>query len=416
MLRFFLHIFNSLSSRRTWLHGISAAWALTALLLCGCDEKEAPDLPTDKTSGKDCAVLLYAVASNNLASSLFSDLSEIKTAASEIDLKANSFYVYFLTNKETPALYKLTRDHDGSADFTYTQIKDYDRSRFSTDPRRIAEVIGEFKSLSDKAATHGIIFWSHGTGWTPDFSTHEPSADSDSGVTSNQKRSFGWDQLSDDIDHCDIIELADAIPADLFDFIWFDCCYMSGIELAYQLRDKTRWLVAYPTEVWSDGMPYDLTLPMILRRKPDLTGAAEAFASYYLDKEMAVTIGVCDLDKIEKVAELAEKCVKGVRPPRYSFHNFGRSGIGPFFDFGDYTRQWGAGYDGEWSVADFDAALDCLVVYKAASAKDFSGKNIDPEKFSGLTVHYFDDLWDDPSNYYMQLDWFKRVYTTIPDF
>ena len=131
---------------------------------------------------------------------------------------------------------------------------------------------------------------------------------------------------------------------------------------------------------------------------------------------MAVTIGVCDLDKIEKVAELAEKCVKGVRPPRYSFHNFGRSGIGPFFDFGDYTRQWGAGYDGEWSVADFDAALDCLVVYKAASAKDFSGKNIDPEKFSGLTVHYFDDLWDDPSNYYMQLDWFKRVYTTIPDF
>lgn len=74
------------------------------------------------------------------------------------------------------------------------------------------------------------------------------------------------------------MRLADAIPDGVFDFIWFDACYMSGIETAYELRDKCDTFVAYPTEVYTPGMPYNLTIPYILKETPDLKSAASEFS------------------------------------------------------------------------------------------------------------------------------------------
>lgn len=40
------------------------------------------------------------------------------------------------------------------------------------------------------------------------------------------------------------------------EYILFDDCYMSSLEVAYDLRHVTRHLIACPTEIMVYGMPY----------------------------------------------------------------------------------------------------------------------------------------------------------------
>lgn len=48
-----------------------------------------------------------------------------------------------------------------------------------------------------------------------------------------------------------------------FEYILFDDCFMSSIEVAYDLRKITRHLIASPCEVMAYGYPYDLVMPYL---------------------------------------------------------------------------------------------------------------------------------------------------------
>ena len=385
-----------------------ASGLLVMASACTHSDEPAPAPDTRATS-----ILLYAVASNNLAYDYADDLEELLQGMKSTDPAQADIWVYSLTNRIAPALQRVVRNADGSA--SLETVKLYTRDTFSTDPARISEVIADYTSLS-AADQRGIIFWSHATGWQPDFSTHtvpseasRPATGSDHDMTVSY--SYGADQYLGVTDSCDILELDNAIPAATFDFIWFDCCYMSSIEVLYQLRDKAPYIVAYPTEVAAEGMPYDLTIPYLARRDFDLTGAARAMTDYYLDRNQVITIAVCRTAGLDALAVEAEKAIGGTRPAMIQLQRYSRAPNGPFFDFGQYSRTWGESRtDGDWDTAAFTEALDDVVVYKAASARGFDGRAIDPENFSGISCHYFEDYEMPADDYYKQLDWYKAVY------
>ncbi len=394
-------------------HAPAGCAALASGLLvmsASCSHSDEPE-PTpehDVTS-----ILLYAVASNNLAYDLADDINELLKGARNIDPAHADIWIYSLTNRIPPKLQRVVRNADGTP--ALETVKEYTRDTFSTDPSRISEVIADYIGLS-AAEKRGIIFWSHASGWQPDFSNHQvPSEDSHlasgpvGGFTVNY--SYGADQSAGVTDSCDIIELDDAIPSDTFDFIWFDCCYMSSIEVLYQLRDKAGHIVAYPTEVAGEGMPYDLTIPHLARYDYDLTAAAKAMTDYYFDRNQVITIAICDTSGLEELAAEAEKAVGGTRPPMIRLQRYSRPPNGPFFDFGQYSRVWGESRsEGDWDTQAFTQALDKVVIYKAASSYGFDGRPIDPENFSGISCHYFEDYDMPDDNYYKQLDWYKAVY------
>ena len=399
----------------------------TALLLLttGCgDKKDEPGYGDGKPYRQ--TVLVYAVASNNLYSNLIDDKREMLEAAKSMNLNGLSMLVYEVTpesDSSKEGYYpKLSEIYRVSADsVAFRTLKTYDRDLYSTDPERLKAVIDDVAGLRE-SASYGLVFWSHGTGWDPSHSGHPTRSDE----TADHPKlySFGADKDSSKnpsyTDRMDIDELSSALPDGMFNFIWFDCCYMSGIENIYQLRDKCSYFVGYPTEVMAPGMPYELTLPYILRPTADLKGAAQAFFNYYAQSQWSsyrvATIAVLDMEGVENVADYCAKAYdENVRVSVSGIQNYSRTGVSKFYDFGQYTRRMAENNPDAPDAEEFQKALDSMIIWKATTDVDFNYKPIDVEGYTGISCHgYASDDKEAVSaadrEYYRTLDWYKRVY------
>lgn len=394
---------------RTDIKNWGAVVAMASLTLSACGD-HSPDAPKIKEDAKT-TVLLYAVASNNLYGNLVDDKEEIIAAASNMDMSGLEMFVYQVTPYDEPSLLQLKSNAEGEYDFV--TVKEYSRDLYSTDPIRIAEVINDVKT-GYKSNLYGLVLWSHGTGLDP-FNSTRSSEDGSHPML----HSFGSDRNPDKdtsySDQINIDELADAIPDNMFNFIWFDACYMSGIETIYELRNKCRYFVGYPTEVFTPGMPYDRTLPYFLAETPDLVGGAEAFFNYYANYSSSsmrvATVCVVDMDKLEPVADYCRLAYSGAPVPVTSgLLKYTRGSIGPFYDFGQFTKAMASNNIDAPDVTDFENALGDLILYSAATEKDFNYNPIEPDKFSGISCHIYVDDGGGKAKFYETLDWYKRVY------
>lgn len=407
-------------------YALSIIAAVLIIGLSACTSADEPDPQPDDKSEAKTSILIYAVASNNLSAYLYEDIQEMREGAEKLDLDKSEIYIYYLSKTELPALYKLSDRSDRSKSDAnagdglpvFDKVKEYDRSQYSTDPKRIRAVIEDYLELSSAAPSNrGIIFWSHSTAWEPAFSDH---------TVHEKRRSFGQDQYGTQSDQCDITELADVIPEDCFDFIWFDCCYMGNIEVAYQLRNKAKYMVGYPTEVWGTGMPYQNTLQYIAGTDPDLIKASDVFADYYVKQSLPVTIGVYSLTDIEPMVQIAASRIDADIPPRFLLTNYGRRGY-QFYDFGEYYKSKGlpmdvkptgrVAYDEAMKAFDdavMRSALDKFVLHKRSNNMLFTSTGgtytaVNPDYFSGVTTHHFVDEETERTDYYKSLDWYQTI-------
>lgn len=440
------YAFFNLSTMISRLKIIPLILLLATLIFSSCNEDE-PNVKQTSTS-----ILLYAVASNNLSDNFYSDLIEMKRGLSNVDLSEIEYYVYYVSKGEEtgPSLLQAYRKPGGGIDFKV--IKDYDRETPSTDRRRISEVISDYSQLGD-AATRGLILWSHSTAWAPnpgyvppfkevenddvndvendDDASKSKSKNHSSGnaFSSGLKDSFiggfgsiepdeiqwwGQDTYNGTAHYCDLTDLAAAIPDNFFNFIWFDCCYMSSIEVIYELRNKADRFVAYPTEILAEGAPYDVVLPYIATPYPDLIKAADVMSDYFLIGRKTFTMAVIDPSCIEELAGMAQKAIPGTRLRNYKLQKYSRGGYF-FYDFAQYTDTWGASLGEEWDSEAFHDLMNRLIIYKNCSDCLFDGKYVDKDNFSGISCCYFsyypgEELEDDDEYYYLELEWYKRVF------
>lgn len=381
---------------------------VTMLVFSSCDKEKNETKPYQQSR----TVLIYAVASNNLSSYLERDMAEMIVAAPYVKGLGDNVRVLLYSvaskNASEATIAELSKNHDGSYDFK--TLKSYDRETFSTDPKRMSEVFADLRQMAP-ADKFGLIFWSHGTGWLPDFNSHQ---------LPGMQKSFGWDSYKNTTDKCDIIELADAIPNYMFDYIWFDACYMMSIELAYQLRLKCDYLGGYPTEDWNPGMNYDSTLPLLASPTPDLVGAAKAFFDYYNESNSAVTVSVISTKDLYLLAAVcAEIYAKCNRPKSaFGFQDYGRSPYQGFYDLGQFTRAYieNSAATLQQTYADgligyLNDAINQVLVYGGCTSKDFYGNAnaFDPDIYSGLSCHFPDTFSEQQEEYYRRLDWYQAT-------
>lgn len=373
-------------------------------ILPSCGKKGEP-----KPSAAKRTVLIYAVASNNLSPDLVSDKNEMILAAPDVKGLGSDVRVllYSVASQSATEATLAELKKDGAGTWSFEPVKSYDRDVFSTDPERMREVFTDLRSEAP-GDSYGLILWSHGTGWIPNFSDHK--------VPNGMQKSYGMDKYQNSIDYCDLDELATVIPDRMFDYIWFDLCYMMGVEVAYQLRNKCEYIAGYPTEDWSMGMNYETTLPMLAAVVPDLAAAGKAFYDYYNDQGMAVTVTVIKTDGLERLADAAAEIYSyGSLPTsQYGIMNYSRLKTA-LYDFGQFTKKHLDSSDAEAQrlTASFDSALSDITIYAGCSTKNFNGTEgaFKPAEYSGLSC-YFPGTSSDSAvdSYYMTLDWPRRVF------
>lgn len=112
---------------------------------------------------------------------------------------------------------------------------------------------------------YGLIVFSHSSGWLPSGTSLNPRS-----VATDGKSEF------------ELIDFARTIPDGQFRFILFESCQMAGIEVAYELKDKTDIILASSAEIVSPGFTpiYARMLERLYKESPDIEGFAGDYYEY----------------------------------------------------------------------------------------------------------------------------------------
>lgn len=353
------------------------------LLLSACGKN--PIEPEIKQKFR--TVLVYLAANNSLELDASNNMRQMEEAIGNID---GNLIVYVKLKNGNPALYELTKKDGSSGGFK--KIKDYPPYS-SSDPAVMKSVIRETQELYP-AESYGLILWSHATGWVP--------------ATQNgiKLRSFG-----DDSGHVmDITDLNNALPNN-FDFIMFDACSMASAEVLYEIKDKTKYFIASPGEVVSNGMPYDkITNDLFLPGPNSYKTIAEKYFNHYNAQSGAhrsATVSIIDADQL---TNLAAQTKTTLQLQAAKFTDFNRENIqrmdfdrigNPLiaFDFLDFISQNYVNYN------NIQIALEKAILYKAHTP---FFNNIEINKNSGLTCYIPHKENAGPAHdFYKTLKWYK---------
>lgn len=353
-----------------------------ALTSVGCSLDNPSDDPNTETVSN--TVIVYMIADNNLSSYAKSNINDMEAAFNE-ELGAKVL-IFYNQSGGTSQLLDVVKDE--TTTIASTVLKTYEDGLNPCLPATLSQVIEDCRTISP-TETYSMIFWSHATGWlpygmSPAYIEAQTTVDSPD-YTFGSSNTYSGEAL-------EIYELAAALPDDLvFEYIYFDACHMGSIEVAYELKDRTKYFMGSAAEILAAGFPYSAAMDDILTN--NVVGMAEKFYEYYFAQSgsyQSATISVTQTDKLEAVAaELKSLASCGANPTASQ-------------QYGRYLRTTSDYRNLMWDIEDmatrtygddadaFLAALDEAVIYKAATPYLFMGDGngtIVVAVFGGLSIY-----------------------------
>lgn len=383
---------------------ISALFLLFPAIVSCSDKNDEPDLPPSAvTVGR--TVLVYMLADNSLGSLTspydydMQDISEMLTAAGNGDISDGRLLVYHSSRNGRTVLKEICVDKNRHAFVDTLKIYD-DESVYSQHSTRMREVFADMKELAP-ANDYGLILWGHGSGWLQD------------GIAQVQpeNRAYGEEHGR----WMNITTLADVLEEENFSFLYMDCCYMSSVEVAYQLRNAVANIVAYPIEVLAYGMPYDKNIKYFFKSQPDLTAAAKETFDFYDQmsnpRYRFCSVSVINTAGLERLAAatkaIYERASVGV-PDGYAPQKYMTGTTCYYFDFGGYIN---AICNDSALKDEFDAALAETIVFESTTPRLWN--TIDLNEHSGLSTYIIRSDADYTLKNYNQLAWFEDVASAL---
>lgn len=374
-----------------------------------CDEGDEPAVKEPVPPVVHRTVLVYMVADNTLGTSYGSDqddLNEMIKGAKAGALNGGRMLVYHNRPKTSsgnpPQMLEITADG-------MKVLKTYpdDPTVYSVDPERITEVMADMKSLAP-ADDYGLVLWSHANGWL-----------GGTGENDSHYRAFGDDRGY----HITVQTLAKTLENERFSFIYFDCCLMGCIEVIYELRDIAPIMVACPTELSIDGMPYDRNMPLMFSHDTDMenamVSAAENTYKYYEADENGYgdgcQIAVYDTRQLDGLADATRdiyRTVSVIDPGTTLVQCFNTPySIKYIFDMDNLMEYFVRVSHPELLEAWREAWRE-VVVYGIATRTGIGGVYFD--RFCGLGTFAIDQKSDITWRGYNTLQWWKDVVSYAP--
>lgn len=224
------------------------------------------------------------IADNDLDFYATANINEMETFMAQ-NPEAGSVYVYIdrAKNRKTahPILYQITADT--SAKINSKIIKVYPENN-SANEKVLAEALSQVQTICaiNNEFLRGLVLWSHGSAWLPE-------SVSLASQRATAVKSFGLDQtMANNENHnaeMDIRKLAIILNNYHFDFILFDACFMASIEVFYELRNTTDYIIASPTEVLATGFPYKDILTDMLSATVNYQKIAQKYVAFFQQKK-----------------------------------------------------------------------------------------------------------------------------------
>ncbi len=220
---------------------------LTGLFITGCsnDENEEPKQPARRT------VMVYMAGENNLSYYLQNDIDEMIEGVKTISKWDNLIvFVDRASKTEPPFIIRLTDNDTQPAD----TLKKYGNDFLTSDPAKMKEVL-TWIMTNYPADDYGLVLWGHANGWVimnDSVATNRAIA-VDNGKNSYENNKY-WLNIPT------LRQVLQELPHSL-KFIFADCCNMQNIEVAYELKDATKYLIASPAGIPGTGAPYKEIIP-----------------------------------------------------------------------------------------------------------------------------------------------------------
>ena len=404
--------------------GILLFLAVSLSILVSCEGVD--DNPPVREE-KNRTLLIYMAANNDLSPNAAANLDALKSGY--IPEEEGNLVVYYHIPGSNPLLLHLNGGQGAVAVDTVYRFPALN----SATGEALSSAMNVTRTLFP-AKDYGLILWSHATGLLPEGVYSESvsggrhsAASFAQGVESQSgryehlvkldksafkyggcgadTRSFGRDGASE----MEITEMVEALPYKV-SFVIFDACFMGGIEVAYQMKDSTDYLLFSPAEVLSTGFPYDKIAQPLFAGTPELQSVAEEFYNFYNSQSgvmRSATVSLVRTAGLDRVAQEAKKLFDLYRDRIESLNKekiqgyFRQKSVPFFYDLQDFMQNLAG--EGN-SIADFRIALDEAVIYKA-STPYFIELYIDNDKYSGLSSYIPDYSDEELISYYKTLDW-----------
>lgn len=407
---------------------------VTALIHIGCTDLH--DVPFGVMSGsygdnqgtrvtaasERNVLLLYSAGYNSLWDYLQDDIKDLKNGwLPGNSSKDNVLLVYSHFVSRNNAYDRPTESHlvrlysKSTGEVVCDTLQTYPTTVVSASPEQLNNVLTYIQD-NFPAASYGMIFSSHATGYLPTGYYSSPNnyifyQGALMGAGQNQGsrpvpyvepefdpslpmvKSIGQQQvgtLGNYYSHeINLQDFADAIPMKL-DYILFDACLMGGIEVAYELKDKCRKIGASQAEVLAEGFDYKTLTEYLLKEEtPDPLKVCENYFTQY-DIQSGVyrsaTISFVDCEKLDPLAEVCRGLFSKYSDAIASLSNskvqrFYRSNKQWFFDLESIVTLAGATDE---ELEEFHEALDGCIIYKAHTPEFMCEFSIDT--FSGFSM------------------------------
>ncbi len=370
--------------------------------LWSCDNDEPKPTPEPETAER--TVLVYMVAANSLggAEADSADIKEMTMAIDAGDLGENRWIIYQSTYTNS-RLYELKKGK-------IEMLKEYP-SGASISIERMKEVIDDSRTFAP-ANNYGMVLWSHANGWLEDGV--------DEGIET-KPLSFGQDFNK----RMNLTSLRTALTGYDFDYLYFDCCLMGAVEVCYELRECADFIVASPSEIPLDGMPYNKNLELLCdgSREALIEAATNTFNHYKnlpSIYEQSACLTVVETKHMKELAD-ATAAIYAITPMQHpletvtNYYGSRYSLQAYHLDFGEYVEALCKENNINPDLLNaYHSAMEKAVIYHDATEAMWNEFII--YNNSGLATRVFNSSKDVSVNGYDRLQWTTDVVTNHPEF
>ena len=283
---------------------------MVVMTACSSDDdafepvQPAPKKGESRTVAQAKTVLVYMAGRNSLSGMVNKDLNEMKLGSKRLD--SNDNLLVFVRRDKTEKMPWLARIKNGvvtdSVSLSDMGITSSDGENRASDPVVMDGVMHyAFSHYPAADGNYGLVLWGHGSGWLMDNEVKRVNSRA-FGVDKGEYGRALWMNIPT------MANILKGMPH--LKFIMADCCNFMCLEVLYELRNVTDYIIGSPAEIPDQGAPYDEIVPDMFADGRFYTSIID---KYYKSVNGYLPLTAVQSSQMEQLAQATHQAMQAVQ-------------------------------------------------------------------------------------------------------